>query len=238
MAVDVPAVVGRIRTATGRTPKPAGPDPTADGLVEPVRGRRSWRYTAGAIAAILAGGLLAVGIYTQAQHTVTVFTTAGTIERGHTFAARDLSTLTIAPGQPVAGFTTAQAAHIVGKVATVTLPAGSMITRTAVAAALPIPSGQAVVGIAVKPSQMPATVLTVGDDVVITPIAGQAGTVVSKRAAPVDVVAVVTAAPVTDPATGLVVVDVSVASSEASDLAGRAAAGQVAVYLTSSTAGR
>lgn len=237
MAVDMQAAVGRRRTATTSS-APARSGSSAEGFVDPVRGRRSWRYTAGAVAAILAGGLLAVGVYTQAQHTVTVLTTADTVPRGHTFTARDLTTLTITPGQRIAGFTTGQAAQVIGKVATVTLPAGSMITRTAVAAALPVASGQAVVGIAVKSSQMPATDLTAGDEVVVTPIAGQAGTVVSKQAAPVDVTAVVVDAPVSDPTTSLVVVDVSVPSSEASDLAGRAAAGQVALYLTSSGTGR
>lgn len=235
MAVAVQAAAGRRRPAATRSDRTG---PTADGFVEPVRGRRSWRYTAGAVAAILAGGVLAVGVYTQAQHTVTVFTTAGTVERGHTFTARDLTTLTITPGQRVTGFTTGQAAQIIGNVATVTLPAGSMITRTAVAASLPVASGQAVVGIAVKPSQMPAIGFAAGDQVVVTPIAGQGGTVVSKQAAPVDVSAVVVDAPVTDPTTGLVVVDVSVTSSEASDLAGRAAAGQVALYLTGTGTGR
>lgn len=228
MASDVVTVAGRARGK--RRPGLAGEG--VEGFVDPVRSRRSWRYTAGAVAAILAGGLLAVTLYTQARQTVTVFTVAGTVQRGATFTAGDLATITVTPGQRIDGYTPGQAAEVVGKVAAVTLPAGSLITRGAVAARLPIGGGRAVVGVAVKASQMPATRLTAGDQVVVTPIAGQNGTVESKGAAPVDVAATVIDAPTTDSTTGLVVIDVSVPSSEASDVAGRAAAGQVAVYLT------
>lgn len=227
MTAEVASGAERMR---GRRPTAAREQ--VDGFVDPVRSRRSWRYTAGAIAAIVAGGLLAVAVYTQVQQTVTVFTVSGTVQRGATFTARDLATITVTPGQRIDGYTSGQAAQIIGKIAAVTLPAGSLITRSAVVDRLPIDDGHAVVGVAVKASQMPATGLEAGDQVVITPIAGQTGMVESKESAPVDVAATVVDAPVADPTTGLVVVDVSVTSPEASDVAGRAAAGQVAIYLT------
>ena len=205
------------------------------GVVEPVRSRRSWRYTAGAAAAILAGGLLSAALYSQGQRTETLFTLARTVQRGETITARDLTTITVTPGQRIDGYAPAQAASLIGRVAAITLPAGSLVTRSAIARQLPIGEGRAVVGVAVKASQMPATGLSAGDRVVITPIAGQEGTVESTRAAPVDVAATVAAAPTTDPVTGLVVVDVTVPVAEASDVAGRAAAGQVAVYLIGGT---
>lgn len=205
------------------------------GLVDPVRPHRSWRYTAGAIAAIFAGGLLSVSIYTASQHSESVFVVASTIERGTTFAAADLTTLTVTPGQRIDGYTTTEAPQIIGKVAAVTLLKGSLITRSTVVTQLPVPSGKAVVGIAVKPSQMPAIGLTAGDRVVVTPVASQNATIEQPGNRPVDVDATVVAPPTTDPSTGLVTVDVTVSTAEASDVAGRAAAGQVAVYLTGGT---
>lgn len=230
MAVDTAAVPRRV-PARG-----VGPDPLpVAGLVDPVRPRRSWRYTAGAIAAILAGGLLSVSIYTATQQSESVFVVASTIERGATFTAADLTTITVTPGQGIDGYTPTEAGQVIGKIAAVTLPKGSLITRASVAAQLPVPAGEAVVGIAVKPSQMPATALTAGDHVIVTPVARQNATIEQARSQPVDVHATVVAPPTTDPSTGLVVVDVTVSTADASDLAGRAAVGQVAIYLTSGT---
>lgn len=230
MAVDT-AAVRRRPPARGVGPESS---PVA-GLVDPVRPRRSWRYTAGAIAAILAGGLLSVSIYTAAQHTEAVFVVASTVERGATFTAADLTTITVTPGQRIDGYTPTEAGQVIGKVAAVTLPKGTLITHAAVVTQLPVPAGEAVVGIAVKPSQMPATALTAGDEIVVTPVASQNATVEQARSQPVDVHATVVAPPTTDPSTGLVVVDVTISTAEASDVAGRAAAGQVAIYLTSGT---
>ena len=205
------------------------------GLVDPVRPRRSWRYTAGAIAAILAGGLLSVSIYTASQHAESVFVVASTMQRGATFTAADLTTIAVTPGQRIDGYTPSESRQIIGRVAAVALPRGSLITHAAVASQLPLPSGQAVVGIAVKSSQMPAIGLEAGDRVVITPVASQSATIAQTGTQAADVDATVVASPTTDPSTGLVVVDVTVSAADASDVAGRSAAGQVAIYLTSGT---
>lgn len=205
------------------------------GLVDPVRPRRSWRYTAGAIAAILAGGLLSVSIYTASQKSESVFVVASTVERGETFTSADLTTITVTPGQRIDGYTLSESEQIIGRVAAVTLPKGSLVTHAAVATQLPVPAGQAVVGIAVKPSQMPAIGLESGDRVVITPVASQSATIAHTGPQAGDVDASVLAPPTTDPSTGLVVVDVTISAADASDVAGRSAAGQVAIYLTSGT---
>jgi hypothetical protein len=199
--------------------------------VAPVRRRRSRGYAAAAVAAIAAGGLLSALLWQSLQHTTTVFVTSTSVEQGATITANELTTLQIAAGQPVTAFSPAQARDVVGKTAAVALPAGSLVTPAALRSEMTVPAGKALVGIALKSSQMPSVPLHPGDEVVLTPVANLNTTVTSKTAG--DVPAVVADSPTADTASGATVVNVDVATADASDLAGRAAAGTVALYLVS-----
>lgn len=210
------------------------PGPGAEAAVAPVRTRRSWGYGAGALAAITVGGLIGAFVYTSTQHTDEVWVVRATVDRGTTITAQDLAVMQIAHGQRTAGFTGPAAKdRIIGKVAIVDLPQGSLVTAASIAKALPVPEGQALVGIALKTSQVPSAPLHAGDHVVVTPIAQQAGTVAAGSKAVADVSAVVATDPKPDSASGTVVVDVYVSATQASDIAGRAASGQVTLYLDS-----
>jgi hypothetical protein len=207
----------------------AAQGPQSGSAVFPVRARRSWGYGAAAIAAIVVGGLLSAFLYSSTQHSEQVFVVATALDRGQTIAAQDLTTITITPGQRIDAFTPAQAGQLIGKTITAALPKGSLLTHGAVADRLPIPAGEAIVGVALKPSQMPSTPISAGSRIVITPIAGQNATVKSTQAA--DVPATVVDQLATNQSTGLVIVNVYIASRDASDVAGRAAAGLVTLYV-------
>lgn len=222
-----------LRGRRWRSGRPASAVGASAGVV-PVRTRRSWGYTAAAVAAIVVGGMLSAQLYTNLQHTTTVFVTSTVIDRGTTITAQDLGTLQIAAGQPVSGFTPDQASQVLGKTAAVTLPKGSLLTTGAVTGAVSVPAGMAVVGVALKLSQMPSIGLHAGDRVVLTPIANQNTTVSSSPTAG-NVPATVSNRPTTDPTSGLTVVNVEVSQADAGDLAGRAAAGLVALYLAPGT---
>jgi len=210
---------------------PAGPG-NGPAPVAPVRTRRSWGYGAGAIAAIIVGGLIGAFVYTGTQHSDEVWVVSKTVDRGDTITAQDLAVIDVAHGQRTAGFTGAAAKdQIIGKVATVDLPQGSLVTRASIARKAPVPDGDAMVGVALKTTQLPAAPLHAGDKVVVAPIAQQAGTISAGSGKVKDVSAVVASDPKPDSASGTVVVDVYVSASSASDVAGRAAAGEVTVYL-------
>lgn len=214
---------------------PAGLGSTEQAAVAPVRTRRSWGYGAGAVAAIIVGGLVGYFVYTGTQHTDEIWVVSQTVDRGETVTAQDLAVINVAHGQRTAGFTGPAAKdQIIGKVAIVDLPKGSMVTGQSIAKTLPVPDGKSMVGIALKTSQLPSVDLHAGDRVIITPIAAQAGTAGAAGKAPSDVDATVATDPKADASSGTVIVNVYVANSAASDVAGRAAAGEVTVYLDGS----
>lgn len=213
----------------------AAPTPNAHAAgsgVSPVRTRRPVGYLAAAIALVIVGGLVSVFFYTSSQSTQDVFVAARTIDRGEVIDPSDLSTIAVAAGQQVQGFTASEKAQVIGKVATVVVPRGGLVTPDSVANNLPVPEGLALVGLSLNPAQLPSVQLRAGDKVVLTPVAQQTG-VPAAVGADLDVAGTVVDNPTVTPTSGTTVVNVYVSQSVASDLAGRAAAGLVALYLTS-----
>jgi hypothetical protein len=198
-------------------------------VISAVRTKPSWKYGFGAIALVIVGGLISLFLYMGVQHSTQIFVVNTNVTRGQTIQATELGVIDVAPNQHVTGFT--QASDIVGKVATVDLPKGSLVTPSAIASKLPVPEGKALVGIPLKQSQLPSVPLRAGDRVVITPIAAASGSVQEHQSTPSDVTGTVATSSVVNPSTGLTVVNVYVSQSAASDVAGRAAAGLVTVYV-------
>ncbi|MFT4284334.1 MAG: SAF domain-containing protein [Protaetiibacter sp.] len=196
--------------------------------VAPVRTRRPWGYGAAAVALILAGGLLAVFLYNNLQRTDLVFVSAHELDRGDTITATDLTTLAVIPGQQIDAFTKEQAGDLIGKVALVPLPAGGLISSSAIADELPIPAGMALVGLALKPTQMPSVSLRAGDEVVLTTVAQQSAGLDQTG---IDIKGTIVATPNTDKISGTALVNVYVSKAVASDLASRAAAGTITLYV-------
>lgn len=212
---------------------PVQGDAVARGDVSPVRTRRPVGYLAAAIALIVVGGLIAVFLYTSSQRTEDVFVAAHTIDRGATIKATDLTTLAVAPGQRVQGFTTAQSPQVIGKVATTVVPQGGLVTPSSIANNLPVPASKAIVGLSLKAAQLPSIPLHAGDKVVLTPVAQQNGiSSSSTSSSSLDVDGTIVDSPTVIQSSGTTVVNVYVSQSVASDLTGRAAAGLVALYLT------
>jgi hypothetical protein len=216
---------------SARRRQPTHPQQTAPEIgqaVAPVRSRRPWVFGAGAVAAIIAGGLIGVFVYTSSQSTDQVFVTATDIDRGATLTAQDLTTISVTPNQQLNAFTRAQAEDLIGQTAAVELPKGSLITEQSVSPSLVVPEGQAMVGIALKPSQLPSAPLRAGDRIVITSIAQQGG---AEPTSADDVEAIIANATEKDQTSGLIIVNALVPQSAASDVASRAAAGMVTIYL-------
>jgi flagella basal body P-ring formation protein FlgA len=194
-----------------------------------VRTRRSSIWIAGAAALILVGGLLNVFLFTSVGHSKEVFAVTRDVPRGTTLTAGDLTSLALASGQSSPAISTAVPSEVIGKVTTVDLPKGSLITPASIAATQQVPVGRALVGLSLKPAQLPGQPLVAGDHVEIVPVAtnttGQVDVATSTIPGTVSDTTV-------DQQSGSTVVDVYVSQTVAAELTSQAAAGAVALYVT------
>lgn len=220
--------MGSVATAIATPVIPARTSTSAV-QIAPVRSRRSRIWVAGAAALILVGGLLNVFLFTSAGRPTEVFVVTHNIPRGSTLTTGDLASLALASGQSSPAISTTLPSEVLGKVTTVDLPKGSLITPAAIAPTQRIPNGKALVGLSLKPAQLPAQALVAGYHVEIVPIATVAtvDTSVTTSTIPGTVSDIVV-----DQQSGTTVVDVYVSQTVAADLTSRAAAGTVAIYLT------
>lgn len=217
----------------------AGPHPDdAQPAIAPeprVRTRRRPLVFALAVALAVIGALGGAWALKAGSSTQEVLALSQSVSRGEVITAKDLTTVSITAGQE--GLSTVAAdksRQLIGKSAVTDMPEGTLLSASTVAANLTPPKGKTIVGVALKPAQMPGEALTAGDHVRIidTPVsqadppsstdAGLGATVVSTRR---------------DTQSRVTVVDVEVPSEKASNLAARAATGRVALALDSPQAG-
>lgn len=204
-------------------------DPAA---VPPVRTRRSGIWLAAAVVLILLGGIGGAFVYTTASNTEQVFVAANSIARGDTIDREDLTTIALASGQSTQAIPVARADDVIGQIAAGNIAAGGMITESDLTPTLPVPSGQALVGLELKSNQLPAQALVGGDEIVIVPVASQSATGVATTVDPASTVqATVSQVRTSANSTGTVIVDVYVEARSAANVTSLAAAGGVAIYL-------
>jgi hypothetical protein len=191
--------------------------------------RRVGRIALGGVL-IGAGTLGTVWYVDQAKQTVEVVAVAGALARGDVVAASDLVVVEIPDGPT--RLRTIPSAHLedlVGQVANIDIPDGSMLTPDSIVAALVPEGGTSFVGVELSPYQMPTEPLRAGDAVRIvqTPVAQGD---MPPDSAPVTIAATV----VSVEASTLgetAIVNVQVAHDDAAALAARAASGRVALVL-------
>lgn len=218
----------RTRGSRDDASTPSTPRPAAAG--RPVKSRRrTWMIALG-IAIVIIGGLFTWYLTASTSQTVTVLTTSADIDRGEAIAETSLTTISIAGGQNIDAIPASDAADVLGKVAAVDLPAGSLLTSGNIIDTLAVPNGDSIVGIALTPSQLPAHPLQAGDEVrlVDTPVA--------QGEPPVDDPTTFTATVFTtryDDQNQVWIVDVIVPQSQAAAIAARAATQRVSLVLDS-----
>ena len=234
------AMTGKAASTT--TPKPA----TVNGSVTPAPGarvmplapptgpakRRPKVFLAAAVAAVVAGGALAVwAVQTSGQRTAMIGI-SDQVRWGETITAADLVAVDVTPDTSLRTIPWSDRSSVIGHRAAVELLPGTLITPAAVDddAAIP-PAGQSVVGITVKSSQAPQQWLEPGGKVqLVIPGAESAGAGANTPAPPTLIDASILLAADTD-ASGSRTVDVLVASGSAPTVAVAAAAGTVSIVL-------
>ncbi len=206
------------------------------------RGRRlTWRraLAAAGIAALAAGGL-AAGRYawpaSSPPRVQELVVTSVALPAGTRLTGPDLRVAVVRPGAagPSGGLSPAAAARLIGLVTSSALPAGTFLQRSFLAPSGAIPDpAQALVGLALKPGQLPSGGLAVGEQVrvVALPTTPQ-GSAVN----PVSLVTTTVWYLQGPDSSGTTLATVVVPAALATRLAGYAAQGEVALVATDSAA--
>jgi hypothetical protein len=130
------------------------------------RSKRPLLAAASAVVIVISvAGFMA--LYSSAQRQQQVVIVTQTIHKGETLNAADLGQASASLSGGVESIPASLAASLLGKRAAVTIPAGSLLVPGDVTAAPAIAAGDAVVGIALKNGQYPATGLEPGVQVMV-----------------------------------------------------------------------
>jgi hypothetical protein len=172
---------------------------------------------------VLAGGL----ILTSVSHRESVVAVSASIAAGAPITRSDLTTTSVAVGSGVETVPARQLTRVTGMVAVTALEPGTLLAPGDVTTGLPPAAGQQLVTIALKPSQMPASGLTPGDQVLVISTPGtQAAAAPLIQQVPATVLAV--AGPARD---GFITVDVEVSAAEGPAVARQSSTGQIALII-------
>lgn len=141
--------------------------------IAPMSSRRP-KMMIGSLVLLVACMALFVSSYAKASHQTAVLAVAKTVAPGAIITTDDLTIVRIAATGPVAPIAAADANEVVGRRAAVGLVPGGLLTVSDLAKGPVVPTGDAVVGVEVKPSQLPAQGVSPGEtvDVVLTGIPG------------------------------------------------------------------
>jgi len=217
------------RNGPARTPPRAQPPGQLRGLPR----RRRPAMIALAAALIGAGILASAALYNRESRQVPVVVVTAQVPVGAVITSADVGTTTIAGGAGLQTIPARQLSQVVGLVAATSLHPGTLLAPSDVTSKLAPGPGQDLVPVALKPSGLPASGLSPGDQVLVvaTPAAGGSGS----GAAPVltqPVPAVVEAVDAVTDQNGFDVVDLLVGSAIGPALAEQAATGQIALVVT------
>ncbi len=121
------------------------------------------------LSALLVFGSIAAfaTVYASANHAQSVLIVTQTIEQGQRISAGDLGQASATISSGVEPILVADAPDLAGRRAAVTIPAGSLLTLADTTTSQPIYPGEAVVGMALKPGQVPAGGVEPGEQVMM-----------------------------------------------------------------------
>lgn len=214
--------------ATRRAAKPEqSAEENSGGVPTSRQVQRPTRRPMAIVVAIVLAIVGAVGAYVglSQRGEVQALTTKTTVLRGDTLSTDSFSTISVAKDTSNV-LTTQEIEQMVGKKATVDLPAGSLVMRENTAENLSVDEGEAIVGIGVSSVATPGRQLVAGDNVriVFAPTDQATGANVASIRGVVQQTR-------DENQEGMTVVDVSVASDQAEAAARWSASGNAALVL-------
>lgn len=150
-----------------RTPgRPAAAPPSTNGARPrlPVPGagglgtaRRSAPMAVAGVACVLVGALVFLGLYTGMDRRQEVLAVARPVAAGQVIAAQDLRIVRVSAAEGVAPVQASRSSSVVGKTAAVPLVPGTLLVGGQVGPPSALQAGQAIVGLALKAGQAPAS---------------------------------------------------------------------------------
>lgn len=216
-------------TTQTEQPVPVNGAPPPNGRMTPPEKlrRRPMLWVLG-IALMCLGGILAAFVTTSLGHTTKVVALRSDVDRGSVIQQSDLMTMEVSGDPSLKTVPANEESSLIGKYAVRDLTAGSLVPPDAVNSQVIPGKGEALVGVALTPAQMPATPLRSGSEVVIlsTPKAQDD----LPDTAPSTVKATVVGVS-RNSDSGQVVVDVTVPAAQATQLAQMVATGRVALVV-------
>lgn len=200
--------------------------------------RRRPALIALSIALIATGGLAGAVLYTASGQRTSVVIVRRDVPVGSQITKDDLGQASIALDPAVKSVKAAKAGSLVGQRAAVDLKAGSLLAPSQVTKQSLVKPDEQLVGVSLKPSQLPATPLSPGQKVLVvsTPdpnAVGGSGKSTGTDSPPETLPATVVAVGKPATATGVVTIDVAVPASDGPALAARVATGNVALVVAS-----
>ena len=160
-------------TATIARHQPAQSSPNGTGGLPRAAqgGRRNRTRIALGLVVIVLCVLATASLFSSANNRAQVLALRHAVPAGHTIASGDLAITRVSVGADVRTTPASALDRIVGRVAAVTLVAGSLLSPDDVSVAARVPSGMAIVGASLKAGQYPVS-LAPGDEVRLVEIAG------------------------------------------------------------------
>src|SRR5579884_3616219 len=136
----------------------------------PARSRRRPRLLAGSLVLLTACTALFVSAYLRAGHEVEVLAVARAVPQGADVTAEDLMVVRISPSGGLDPVPASSEASVIGHPVSVPLVPGTLLTESELTSAPGIAPDEAIVGVALKPGQMPAGGVSPGErvDVILT----------------------------------------------------------------------
>lgn len=197
-------------------------------VIAPTRTRRRSGVLAAGVALVAVGALGAAYLTQVVGDTVAVVAVARDVQPGEVIERADLTVADVSRDPALDPVPADQLSELVGRRAAVALTSGSLLTEAAVTEQVVPPAGQSLVGVALQSAQLPAEPLQPGDRIrIVDTPPSQAE---PPAATPQTIPGVVVSAVGPDDS-GQTIVNVTVPSSQAADLAARVATGRIALVL-------
>jgi len=181
---------------------------------------------------VIGFGLAGAELYLAGTQRVSVLVVRSAIPEGSPLTASDLGVVQLVPGPGVGWVAATEEAQVVGRVASVPLLAGQLLTPASIATGPDLPRGDATVGVTVGADQAPVAQLAPGAEVEVVATGGQ-GTAAPRAGASLATGVLVTVADVgTSGSSGSgAAVSIAVPSADAAAVAAAAASGNVSLVV-------
>jgi SAF domain len=143
-----------------------GPNPSSERLPKPNKVRRPVMALASTVL-VFASIAIFAGLYANAGHRVPVVAVVQPVNQGQQISSSDLGQVEASISGSVHPIPYSAVGSVVGKQAAVALVPGSILTAGDVSSASRLPAGDAIVGIALKPGQLPSAGVVPGEQVMV-----------------------------------------------------------------------